>query len=275
MTDVEPPAEGSDWSAVAARLADAVTAVFGSQRAAAAACGVGQSAVSKTLSGRVRPSAELLRALALRGVDVSAILAGLQPTLAAVPRFGQFLFGPPGAAGVDPSGLFAAPVEFVVPGAYAVRIDTATAEAVLGGEHADRPRAGDTLVVMTDAAAAVRLAEGRSPSAAGRTAVVLPPPVVLLHGAPVLSFLHVVRLAGSAEDVSLRDTLWAERVEPATASAPTTPATLRAVGYVVHRSGPIRPLAGRDAVLMDAVSPRRIKNPEPGSCLTGADRPDP
>ena len=237
MTRPRLPADAvdsADRSAAAARLAAAVTALFGSQRAAASAIGVGQSAVSKMVGGKAAPSTDLLTALAARGADVSAILAGTGPILAAVPLFDRFLPGPPHAGGVAPAGLFAVPRGLAVPGTYAVTLDAATAAAPLGGGPADRPRAGDTVVVVTDTATAA--------SAAGKPAgpdASLPPPVVLVGGEARLSLAHRVRL-GAAEDLSaIRGPLTAQPHAGVTGLTAAANGPLPAVGFAVWRSGPV------------------------------------
>ena len=233
MTRPHPPSDPADRSAAAARLAAAVTALFGSQRAAASAIGVGQSAVSKMVGGKAAASTDLLTALAGRGADVSAILAGPGPILAAVPLFDRFLPGPPHAGGVAPAGLTAVPRKFVVPGAYAVTLDAAAA-ASLGGGPAVPPRAGDTVVVVTDAAAAAAVAGEPAGSL-----ITLPPPVVLVGGAARLSLAHRVRL-GAAEDLSaIRGPLRAELIAGVAGLPPAATGPLPAVGFAVWRSGPV------------------------------------
>ena len=155
--------------AVAARLKAAVKTLFGSQLAAAKACGLDRTAVNKMLTGTRPPAVALLAGLAARGADVTALLTG-GAALSAVPRFAGLLPGPPAAGRDVPVGLAAVPEGVVAPGTYAVTFDANIAAATLGGDPADRPRAGDTVVLVT--ATAMTFAISREPTG---KAVTLPP----------------------------------------------------------------------------------------------------
>lgn len=236
--DASPDAE---VAAIAGRIREVVTAWFGSQEALARRCGVSQPAVSKGLSGRVLPQTWLLRELAREGADVTALLTGLDPKPALLPRFDAFLPGGPeevrpvGTA--RPAGSVPAPARFFARGTYAVEVDRSLAAATLGGSPADRPRPGDTLIVTANVALA-RTAAG--PAGGPRTLATLPPPVVRLGDSLRLSFAHAVRLHGDAGNAAdLRPPLRAEYVGGPTDPPADADGPLPAVGFVVWRSGPL------------------------------------
>lgn len=138
----------------------------------------------------------LLERLAAEGADVIALLTGRAAPVAAVPLVDRFLAGH--TAGATVLGAHHVPAGFVAMGTYAVLFDSASAGATLGGTAADRPRAGDVVVVVTDIATAAGFASGteRPGARRSRKRVPLPPPVVLLDGVPTLSLAHRVRSAG-------------------------------------------------------------------------------
>ena len=216
-----------------ARLKAATVALLGSQLAAARAFGLDRTAVNKMLTGTRPPAVNLLAGLAARGADVTALLTGEGPALAAVPRFAGLLPGPP-ATGRDVPARLAVPAGLVAPGTYAVTFDADTAAAIFGGDPADCPRVGDMVAVVTDAAAAVAVAG----NPAGKI-ITLPPPVVLVGGVPWLSLAHRVRL-GTAEDLSAgRGPLRAEPIADVTGLSPAVTGPLPCVGYAVWRAGPV------------------------------------
>ena len=226
-------ADGPD-PAVAARLKAATVSLLGSQSAAARACGLDRTAVNKMLAGTRPPAVALLAGLAARGADVTALLTGEEPALAAVPRFAGLLPGPPAADRVVPAGLAAVPAGLVAPGTYAVTFDAGAAAATLGGDPADRPRAGDTVVVVTDLAAAVAAAVTST-----EAHFTLPPPVVLVGGAARLSLAHRVRLGAVGDLAAVRGPLLAEPVAGVTGLPPAATGPRPAVGYAVWRAGPV------------------------------------
>ncbi|MFH5805474.1 hypothetical protein [Alienimonas sp. DA493] len=226
-------------AALAGRVTEVLFTLHGSQSAAARAWGVPQPRISDALDGKTPPAVWLLERLAAEGADVSALLTGRPAPVAAVPLLDRFLAGR--SAGATVLDAHHAPAEFAAIGTYAVRIDETLAAATLGGPAADRPRAGDTVVVAADLETVVNSMRGLETSRTRRSRkrTPLPPPVVLLGGVPTLSLAHRVRLAGRAEGASLRLPL---RTDPPADSAglPGSAAgALDAVGFVVSRTGPL------------------------------------
>ena len=220
--------------AVAARLKAATAALLGSQLAAARTCGLDRTAVNKMLAGARPPAVALLAGLAARGADVTALLTGEGPTLAAVPRFARLLPGLPAAGRDEPVGLAAAPTGLIAPGTYAVTFDTDIAAATLGGDPADRPRVGDTIVVVTDVATALAVAG----APAGKV-VTLPPPVVLMGGIPRLSLVHRVRLTAAGITPAVRGPLRAEPVADVSDLPPDAAGSLPSVAFAAWQAGPV------------------------------------
>ena len=127
----------------------------------------------------------------------------------------------------------------IAPGTYAVTFDADTAAATLGGDHADRPRVGDTVVVTTSVAAAV----AATGTTAGK-AVILPPPVVLVGAAAVLSLAHRVRVGAAGDLSAVPGPLRAEPVPGAADPDPAAAGALPAVGFAAWRAGPVLPAGG-------------------------------
>ena len=131
-------------------------------------------------------------------------------------------------------GLIAVLRGFVVPGTYAVLLDEPGAAAILGGDPADRPRAGETVIVVTSMASAIAAAD-----ATLGEAVTLPPPIVLVGGVARLSLAHRVRLTVSADPSAVRGPFRAERIGEYPNFVPAADASRSAVGFAVWRAGPL------------------------------------
>ncbi|QDT16747.1 hypothetical protein [Alienimonas californiensis] len=226
---------------LAERVGATLLTLHGSQSAAARTWGVPQPRISDALDGRTPPAVWLLERLAAEGADVTTLLTGRPAPVAAVPLLDGFLAGR--SAGATVLGVHHVPAEFVAVGTYAVRLDRTLAEATLGGTAANRPREGDTVVVVTD----VETVAGLIPRAWGfgarrsRKRIPLPPSVVLLDGVPTLSLAHRVRLAGRPDGASLRLPVTTDPPAIAAGLPESAAGALDAVGFVVLRTGPLSP----------------------------------
>ncbi|QDT16386.1 hypothetical protein CA12_24880 [Alienimonas californiensis] len=224
---------------MAKRVAATLLTLHGSQSAAARAWGVPQPRISDALDGKTPPAVWLLQRLAAEGADVTALLTGEPAPAMAIPLVDRFLAER--SAGATMLGAHHVPAEFVAVGTYAVRLDRVLAEATLGGTAANRPRACDTVVVVTDVETVLTVAwEANEPNTRrSRKRVSLPPPVVLMGDVPTLSLAHRVRLTGRAEGASFKLPLRTD--PPADAAGLPGPAAgaLEAVGFVVSRTGPL------------------------------------
>ncbi len=226
---------------MAERVGATLLTLHGSQSAAARAWGVPQPRISDALDGRTPPAVWLLERLAKEGVDVTALLTGRPAPVAPVLLFDRFLAGHRGGATV--LGTHHVSGELVAVGTYAVRIDNALAEATLGGEAADRPRAGDTVVVVTDieTVANLVLGAGKPGARRSRKRAALPPPVVLVDGVPTLSLTHMIRLADWSQGASLKFPLKIDPPADAAGLPESAAGALDGIGFVVSRVGPVLP----------------------------------